>query len=116
MRRQALVTMINAASSAGTSEEVYNSDSDFLSVQVSGTFSSGKIQVQAKTDVNASDWTNLAVIDKSTATAIEGSDGITAKGIYTVGIAGIVLVRVSVASVSGGNVTVVGSFENTSEK
>ena len=115
MRRQALITMIDAASSAGASAEVINSTCDLLSVQVDGTFSSATVKVQGKTDANASDWTNIAIFNKSTLDLTEGSDGITAKGIYEANIAGVVFVRVNVTSVSGGNVTVVGSFENTSE-
>ena len=107
--------MINEASSTGASEQIVNSGSDSLSVQVSGTFSGVKVEVQGKTDENASEWTSLAVIDRSTATAVEGADGITAKGIYSVNIAGLVVVRVNVASVSGGNVTVVGAFESSTE-
>lgn len=112
MRRQALITMIAAASSAATSDIVPNGNCDTLTVQVSGSFTSGKIEIQGKTDENASDWTSLAVQDRSDASTVEGSDGITAKGIYTANIAGLVLIRANVASVSGGTVTVVGAFDD----
>lgn len=114
MKREALITMIDGASSAASSAAVSNSNCDLLSVQVSGTFSTGKIKIQGKTDPDASEWTDLAFYDKSTLTATEGSDGITAKGIYDANIAGLLLVRVDVVSVTGGNVTVIGSFANTS--
>ena len=115
MRRQALITMIDAASSAGTSDVVANTNCDLLSVQVSGTLTAVSVKVQGKTNPEADDWTDLAVFDKSSMELTAGSTGITAKGIYEANIAGVVLVRVSVTSVTGGNVTVVGSFENTSE-
>lgn len=108
--------MIQAASSAVASEPIINTDCDLLSVQVEGTFTSGKIEIQGKTDEREdADWENLAVLDKSSLDLISGFTGITAKGIYETGISGLVLVRVNVASVSGGNVTVIASFENTNE-
>ena len=115
MKRQALVTLIDAATAAGASDSYINNTCDLLSVQVDGTFSAVKVEVQGKTDTDAADWTNIAVFDKSTLDLNDGDYGIVAKGIYEAGIAGLTVVRVNVASVSGGNVTVTGSFENTSE-
>lgn len=114
MRRQALVTMISAATSAGSSDAYTNSNCDLLSLQVSGTFSAVKVKVQGKTNTVA-DWTDIAIFNKTTLDLTAGTSGITAAGIYEANTAGLVQVRVNVASVSGGNVTVVGSFENTSE-
>lgn len=115
MRRQALITLINAATSATVSDTYINNICDLLSIQVDGTFSAVKVQIQGKTDTSASAWTNIAIFDKSTLDLADGADGITAKGIYNADITGLLAVRVNVASVSGGNVTVIGAFENTSE-
>lgn len=115
MRREALITMINAASSTGASSVVTNTNCDLLSVQVDGTFSAATVKVEGKTNENATDWTAIAIFNKTTLDMTAGSTGITAKGIYEANIAGVAFVRVNVTSVSGGNVTVVGSFENTSE-
>lgn len=114
MKRQALITLINAATSAAASSVYQNSVCDLLSIQITGTFSALKLQIQGKTNTGAADWTNIATFDKTNLDLTDGTNGITAKGIFNADITGLVAVRVNVASVSGGYVTVTGSFENTS--
>lgn len=106
---QYTLTMINSASSATTSS-TYNNEVYYLAtLQVIGSFTSAKIVLEGRCNSSGS-WVALAFVDLEDEALIDGATGITAKGIYSVGIAGINEFRVRVASVSGGNVTVTSVF------
>lgn len=104
---------ITETTSAVTSGVFTNNNCDLCTVQVYGTATSMKVQIQGKTDADG-DWTNVASFNVSDLSLKDGNDGMTAAGIYSVGIAGITQVRVKVASVSGGNVSVTAKFADTS--
>lgn len=106
---QYTLTMISGASSATTSSTYSNEVYYLATLQVIGTFTSAKIYLEGRCNSSGS-WVSLAFIDLEDETLIDGATGITAKGIYSVGIAGINEFRVRVASISGGNVTVTSVF------
>ena len=112
MRNIAELKMENVTS-AGTSSVYVNNTCDLCSVQVFGTATAMKVQVQGMTDAESETWVDLAVFDNSDLTLTEGNDGITSAGIYSVMIDGVTQVRINVASVTG-TVNVTAKFANTS--
>ena len=105
---------ITEATSAVTSGVFVNNNCDLCAVQVFGTATAMKIQVQGMTDADSATWENIASFNMGDLSLTEGDDGMTAAGIYAVSVAGISRVRVSVVSVSGGNVSVTAKFADTS--
>ena len=112
MRVISRALLIDKATAATISSVFVNSSCDILGLQVSGTFTSATIKVQGVVDADSTDWVNLAVLNLGDF-AVETS-GITAKGIYEVGIESMNKVRVNVTAVSGGNVSVYGQFADSS--
>ena len=94
----------NATAPVTPSEYYYNAKADVIAIEVSGTFTSASLIAEGKVDVNASEWTPLAVINLSDYTLIENGE-ITTSGIYEAGIEGIQYFRVRLASISGGALT-----------
>ena len=112
MRNIAELKMENVTS-AGTSSVYVNNTCDLCSVQVFGTATAMKVQIQGMMDIASETWENLALFNNSDLTLIEGDDGITSAGIYSVMIDGVTQVRINVASVTG-TVNVTAKFANTS--
>lgn len=100
MRNIAEIKMENV-SAASTSSVYTNTSCDLCSVQVYGTATAMKVQVQGMVDMESETWENLAVTNMSDFSVIEGDDGITASGIYSATIKGVTRIRVNVASVTG---------------
>ena len=90
-----------------------NNNCDLCSVQVYGTATAMKVQMQGMTDSDSETWVNLAVFNNSDLSLVEGDDGITATGIYSVMIEGVTQIRINVASVTG-TLSVTAKFANTS--
>ena len=112
MRNIADMKMENV-SAAAVSDVFANSSCDICTVQVFGTATAMKVQIQGMTDAASETWENLALFDNSDLSLAEGDDGITAKGIYSAMIEGVTQVRINVVSVTGTlNVTV--KFADTS--
>lgn len=111
MRTVLNTLLINAATSASSSASVVNNNCDVLGIQITGTFSSATVNVQGMVNVDSNTWVNLAALNL-TDFDIENT-GITAKGLYEIGIEGVLRVRVNVSSVSGGNISVYGKFANS---
>lgn len=88
----------------------YNVNSDVMSVEISGTFTSGEFVFEGKLDANSEDYTPLAAIDLSNLSVVRGIA--TKAGIYELGIEGIREFRVRVQSVSGGYVNIIGRVVN----
>ena len=112
MRNTADMKMENVTAAA-VSSVFTNTNCDLCSVQVYGTATAMKVQVQGMTDADSETWVNLAVFDNSDLSLIEGDDGITAAGIYSAMIEGVTQIRVNVASVTG-TLSVTAKFANTS--
>lgn len=110
MRTQANILLVDRATGAVVSPEFVNNECDICAVQVTGTFSAVSITIQGVTNVSGSDWVDLAAADLN---SYDITNPITAAGIYETGIEGIAKVRVNVASVTGGNVSVYAKFANT---
>lgn len=88
---------------AATSNTLYiNQYSESATIQVSGSFNSCSLTIQAKTDDNA-DWVDMTVINIG---KLETADSITTPGIYTVDVSGVKQMRAVLSSVSGGEITV----------
>ena len=87
--------------SASTSSVYTNSSCDLCSVQVFGTATAMKVQVQGMTDIASETWEDLAVFNMSDLSLVEGDDGITEAGIYSVMVEGVTQIRINVASVTG---------------
>lgn len=113
MRNIAEMKMENVTSASQSSVFV-NNTCDLCSVQVFGTATAMKIQIQGMTDTTSETWVDLAVFDNSDLTLTEGDNGITSAGIYSAMIEGVTQVRINVASVTGGAVNVTAKFANTS--
>ena len=101
-------------SSASTSADMktyFNTQADMMSVEVSGTATSCKINIQGRTNSeNNNEWFDLTVMNMTNldiGTDIEGN------GIYEVAIEGMREIRANIVSVSGGSVTVFGRAVNT---
>lgn len=105
---------IAEATSAVTSSVFVNSNCDLCAVQVYGTATAMKVQIQGMTDADSATWENIASFNMGDLSLTEGDDGMTAAGIYSVSVAGVTQVRINVASVSGGNVSVTAKFADTS--
>ena len=87
-----------------------NSQSDILSVQISG-LTSGTIHIEGRNNAGG-DWVSLAGISLSDFTPARG--GFTKAGIYEIGVVGIREVRARAENVAG-NVTVFGQLISTEE-
>ena len=105
---------ITEATSAVTSSVFTNNNCDLCAVQIFGTATAMKIQVQGKTDSQSSTWESIASFNMGDLTLSDGNIGMTTAGIYAVSVAGITQVRINVASVTGGNVSVTAKFADTS--
>lgn len=105
------VLLIDAATSATVSSYVANNNCDVLGIQVTGTFTSATVFVQGMVNIDANTWVNLAALDL-TEFDMENA-GITAAGLYEVGIEGVLRVRINVTAVSGGNISVYGKFASS---
>ena len=95
---------VDGATSATTSNDCVNSMSDLLDLQISGTFTSCAVVLEGKVDLNA-DYETLKVINLGKFEAVAEMEE---AGIYEAAISGIQVVRVTVQSVEGGTITVVG--------
>ena len=104
---------IASATAAATSNEFINNACDLCTLQIYGTATALKVQVQGMVDIDANAWVSVASYDKGDLEVQDGTGGMTAAGIFTVDIAGIQKLRLNVASVSGGNVTVTAMFVDT---
>ena len=100
MRNIAEIKMENVTS-ASTSSVYTNSSCDLCSVQVFGTATAMKVQVQGMTDIASETWEDLAVFNMSDLSLVEGDDGITEAGIYSVMVEGVTQIRINVVSVTG---------------
>lgn len=112
MRNIAEIKMENVTA-ASTSSVYTNSSCDLCSVQVFGTATAMKVQVQGMTDIASETWEDLAVFNMSDLSLVEGDDGITEAGIYSVMVEGVTQVRINVASVTG-TLNVTAKFADTS--
>ena len=88
-----------------------NSQSDVLSLQISGSFTSGKFHIEGRNH-RGGDWVSLAAINLSDFSAVRG--GFTQAGMYEIGIVGIREIRARIESVSG-EVTMFGQIISTEE-
>lgn len=113
MKTVSNVLLINAATTATASSYVANNECDILGLQVTGTFSSATVYVQGMVNIDSNTWVNLAVMNLTDFDLKNA--GITAAGIYEVGIEGVLRVRVNVSAVSGGNISVYGKFASSSD-
>jgi len=104
---------IAGATGAATSSEFINNACDLCTLQIYGTATALKVQVQGMVDIDANTWVSIASYDKGDLEVQDGSGGMTAAGIFTVDIAGIQKLRLNVALVSGGNVSVTAMFVDT---
>lgn len=111
--RNIAVLKMEGVTAASQSPIFTNNDCDLCSVQVYGTATAMKVQVQGMTDADSETWVNLAVFNNSDLSLVEGDDGITEAGIYSVMIEGVTQIRVNVASVTG-TLSVTAKFANTS--
>lgn len=100
MRNIAEIKMENV-SAASTSSVYTNTSCDLCSVQVYGTATAMKVQVQGMTDIDSETWVDLAVFNNSDLSLVEGDDGITEAGIYSAMVEGVTQIRIKVASVTG---------------
>lgn len=112
MRNIDVVKMENVTSASQSSVYI-NSVCDSCTVQVYGTATAMKVQIQGMTDIASNSWNNLGIINMSDFSLIDGDDGITSNGIYSVMIEGVTQIRVNVASVTG-SLNVMAKFANTS--
>lgn len=104
---------ITAATGATTSSEFVNTSADACAVQIWGTATALKVQIQGMVDNDANTWVDIASYDKSDLDVVDGTTGITSAGIFTGNIAGIQKVRLKVATATGGNVNVTAIFADT---
>ena len=104
---------MEGVTAASVSPVFTNTSCDLCSVQVYGTATAMKVQVQGMTDADSETWVDLAVFDNSDLSLVEGDDGITEAGIYSVMIEGVTQIRINVASVTG-TLNVTAKFANTS--
>ena len=114
MIAQQNIVFFKDATSAGVSEYYYrNYNSEIISVEISGGFTSCNIVFEGLVDLeNGEIWTPLAGINLSDYSITE--NGVATKaGIYEVAIEGVQKFRVRIAEVSGGNVTVFGRVIKT---
>ena len=93
------------ASTPIMSKTFVNSEGDVLELQISGSFSSGVIHIEGRTDASC-EWVSLAGINLGELTAVKG--GFTKPGMYEIGILGARELRANIESISGGKVTVFG--------
>lgn len=112
MRNIAEIKMENVTS-ASASSVFTNSSCDLCAVQVFGTATAMKVQVQGMTDIASNAWEDLAVFNMSDLSFAKGDDGITENGIYSVMIEGVAQIRINVASVTG-TLNVTAKFADTS--
>lgn len=112
MRNIDVVKMENVTSASQSSVYI-NSACDSCTVQVYGTATAMKVQIQGMTDIASNSWNNLGIINMSDFSITDGDDGITSNGIYSVMIEGVTQIRVNVASVTG-SLNVTAKFANTS--
>lgn len=103
-------SMITSVASTAVSSAFTNDGYILGTLQVTGTCTSVKILCEGMVNSSANTWKTVAVINTDDYTVSNADTGITAKGIYNVDIAGFSKFRVRVTSISGGNVTVFGSF------
>lgn len=104
---------IVAAESATTSSDYTNNSADACALQIWGTASALKVQIQGMIDIDADTWVDIASYDKSDLQVIDGTTGMTSAGIFSVDVAGVQKVRVKVSTVTGGNVNVTAMFVDT---
>lgn len=109
MAKPAVLRMISGATSPAVSNVYVNNKSEYLTLQVTGTFSSATVLVEGLVDVDTAAWTTLAVFNLTDLSLLDGS-GVGDKGIYRVKISGILRVRINLTAVSGGNITVAANF------
>ena len=94
------------------SKSYFNANSDVLSLHVYGTFSSGLVFIEGRTN-KESEWVKLAAINLSDFSAVR--EGITKAGLYELGIASVRELRARVESIAGGNMTLFGQIISTEE-
>ena len=104
---------MESVTSASQSSVFVNTSCDLCTVQVFGTATAMKVQVQGMTDIASETWEDLAVFNLSDLSLVEGDDGITEAGIYSVMVEGVTQVRINVASVTG-SLNVTAKFADTS--
>lgn len=105
---------IAAASSATTSAVFTNNVCDTCALQIWGTASAFKVQLQGMVDAASNAWVSIASYDKDDLTVVDGTTGMTSAGIFTVDVSGVRKIRINLASVSGGNVNVTAALADTS--
>ena len=95
----------NTITTSGTSETLSNIRGDSLILESYGTATAFSFKVQGIVDSNnTSSWTDLGFYTSTGTTGIN----ITTSGIYNIPINGIGKIRIVLASISGGNLTVFG--------
>lgn len=103
------MVFLTDATGSVESNPYINTNTDVGSIQVSGSFSAGTVNVQALVDVKNGEWVNIAVINTKDYTVAEN---IEAPGIYEFGTEGASQIRVITTSVTG-TVSVFAKFTNT---
>lgn len=109
MTQPAVLTMISGARSPTISNVYVNNKSERLTLQITGTFSAATVLVQGLVNLNSTAWTTLAALDLTDFT-FSNASGVRGKGIYQIGVSGILRVRINLTAISGGDITVAANF------
>lgn len=104
------IKLIDSATSTKVADIINNINCDTLSLNVSGTASSLNIIVEANNIFNSTAYQQIAIIKLSDFSI---NSSITSKGLYEIPIEGAANIKISLTSVSGGNVTVDARLVNT---
>ena len=92
----------------GDSNTFYNGRYKEGAIEIKGTATSFSVKVYAGIDSESTvQWTELMTINLSD---FSNTDDLTSKGLYSIGCSGLPLLRVSIISVTGGNLTITGKF------
>lgn len=103
--------VFNNISSVAESKPMSIGDGEILKIQVDGTATSFSIEVLGSA-LEGLSYNSLRM--KNDTTEIE-SNTITANGIYTIDVSGLYAVKFKIASISGGNITVLGKSMSNEE-
>lgn len=110
MNVSANITMIEAATAETISNVFVNNNCAAVTLQITGSYTSATVLVEGLVNLSSNAWVSLGAIELGDFEL--NSDGLSEKSLYQVGIEGIPRVRIHVAAVSGGDITVVCQFGN----
>ena len=109
---QSNINFVKDIDTPTVSKPSFNHNSDTLSIQVSGDFTSGLIHIEGRMN-KAGNWVSLAGINLNDFNAVR--NGITKAGLYEFSVVSVRELRARVEAISGGKVSVFGSIISTEE-